>query len=73
MVHEAKDSVDVRLREAMEGGVQPPTNAGKGKGRTVEPPTPDLDHDGNSAAGGIIEIGKEDADEGGEIVEVDLS
>jgi len=75
VVHEAKDSVDARLKEAMEGGMSQEkkkgegVDAGKGKGRTVEPPTPDLDN----PAGGIPIVGKEDADEGGEIVEVDLS
>jgi hypothetical protein len=63
VVHEAKDSVDARLREAMEDGGRAEV---QGRGRVVEPPTPDLE--GVSARGG-----KEEDVDGGEIVEVDLN
>jgi hypothetical protein len=71
VVHEAKDSVDVRLREAMEGDAR--VERGEpARGREVEPPTPDLDAGG---AAGVVRGagGKEEDVDGGEIVEVDLS
>ncbi len=53
-MHEAKDSVDYR---------------DKGKGRSIEPPTPDLESAEVSRRG----IEKEEGESEGEIVEVDLS